>query len=549
MKKNIVLIFLILLFTVQKTRPESSSGAAAFGTVIGCAVISGGTFGLIKLVKFIKKDRIHGDSVIVNVHSSIDSAEYCYSQDDYVKSDRFYLQIVNVWDEYLKYCDKRHIEQRITRDTLEDRISDCKLLQSLSIKIRQIEKLLFSIPDNADDIVLEDRHKILNELNYANGTIKLIEEHSGSKKYVVNYGFRKSLKYIETIDSLLAYVYEKEKLNFSLKCKFFYNRAEDSKDTSMLRQFVDDCDYYNVDKEWCQKAKISLGYHDTSSKKSEIINETEQKIISKPVKLNPIDSMHNDFKQAVEKRDISLLEQYIKRYSNRKFRKKESKIDSVNNLLILLTNEKKNSIAYLKEHPILSKANLDRIKIEFKGVDMEFQNIFQNVLNSVDEEMVLESGIRLPVFLTVDKRDNGTQFFMTGYVDQKKDIPFEKRSDTVEYSFTGCRWSAVFLHRLLSKVESELTKNSNISSHNAQLYRKSINSAVYIVRARKNENDNITMYAYGLQNTPVKFYTFFDITTAEVRNRRFDNMVSPVIRIGGSQADTLKNRLVVSFFN
>ena len=72
-----------------------------------------------------------------------------------------------------------------------------------------------------------------------------------NQKDVVRFACNSSLVKFDTIDAMFKRVYDQEKLNFSLKCKFYYKKATATKDTANLRQFVDDCDYYQEDKDWC----------------------------------------------------------------------------------------------------------------------------------------------------------------------------------------------------------------------------------------------------------------------------------------------------------
>lgn len=494
----------------------------------------------------IKNKRIHADSVIAEVNLMADSAVYYYSCDRYVNSDMCYMNIAHLWDEYLKYCKKKHIEPIMSRDTLECRISDCRLLQSLLPEISQIEKKVFTIPDNADDIVQEDRQKIFQVLKHAGSSIKDIEEQNRIKTNVVRHGFRRSLRQIDIIRKLIDEVYESERNNFLLKSKFYYNQAQKSNDTAVLRRFVDDCDYYKSDKEWCRKAKIELGLIDTSVESPVKKDISVSKTIIKPLKLSPSDSMHNEYKKAVETGDTSLLVKYVNKYSKRKIRKKESKSDSVNTILETIRKNAREREAYLNAHPLLNSENMGKIEIRFSGADdLQFQNICKKAVLRIVSDTINKTGMRFPVVLTIEKKENQIQFYLNGYVNTKDDILIEKKDSSIVYDFIGCRSGAQLLHKLKEQINQELNSISGYGELTMQM--ENINSAVYVIRVKKNESECVTMYAYGLQNAPVKFYSFYDITAAGEKNRRFEELQVPLIQIGEQQADSLKNRLFRTF--
>jgi len=399
--------------------------------------------------------------------------------------------------------------------------------------------------------VLRKRNDVVATLKKAENAIKIIEESSGVKQPVVHHGFRKAIQRIKSVDSLFADTYESEKLNFMMKNKFFYNRAVDSRDTSLIREFVDDCEYYQIDKDWCEKAQSSLSTGIIAENTVDYSRKSSKKNSVKPIKLNPVDSMHNDYKKAIDAKNIALLEQYVTKYAKRKFKKNEIKIDSVKTLLNALKKQNQEEIAYQTAHAYVSTAGTDKIQISLESADEAFLPVIRDAVNKLGSELTSASGIRLPVNVALDRGENGLRLFLSGYVHPQKDIMSSGTdSGTVIYTLEGCRWGVEFLHKLKNGIIEELKKSPSLKPDLKQEYLNNIAAAVYIVRLSKNEVDNITMYAYCLrkENCNPEFYTFFDVSSSDVNNKRIVNDASYSIKLSDDDQDLLKIRLVGNFF-
>ncbi len=260
MKNTIfILIGALLLSMYSDALSYSGNKQSSAGTVIwatlGTAAIGGSAY---LVIKRYKRYRMHGDSIISFVEKSIDSSSYYFFNYDYIRSKMILQQIMPFWVEYEKYCRKFHHSEISSKNNIESKIDECNLLQSYFFVITQIDSLVRALPDNTDDLVARNRHEVIKVMVKARNEIKMIEELNSSKREVIQHGFRRSLQHVALLDSLFGSVYESERINFTMKCKFYYNQALEKKDSVALQQFIDDCEYYHIEKEWYDRAKQAL---------------------------------------------------------------------------------------------------------------------------------------------------------------------------------------------------------------------------------------------------------------------------------------------------
>ena len=502
-------------------------------------------------MKRIRQERSQSDSVITKVNGILDSAWLYYNNENYPGADMFFSEVVKMWDNYVLHTDKRKVSKRITRDSLETIVSDCKLLWSLQSPLDQVSTLLFPITSNPDELVQHKRQEVLDTLKKAENAINVIVEASGHKRPIVLHAFRKPLQHIADIREGFDKIYDQEKVNFSLKNKFNFNRAIDSKDTRQLRYFADDCDYYKVDKEWCRKAKEMLGDTTVTAAVMQDIPDAHKKLVKgKPVKMTAVDSMHNAYKLAMESRDIERLETYISTYARRKFKKSDSKIDSAAILLVRLKNDKARENAFLKSHPLLSTRSNDSVVLTLKGIDPRCEPLITNIVNSFAGEMKNAPGLRAPVTLTIEKNSDGFNMFFVAYSYPSYDIKVEHSHDTITYSFDGVAWSVNFLHKIKQQILNEFSRSNNMQTMDNAVYLNSLLSPVYIIRIRKNESQDLTMYAYSSQQEveEPKYFSFFDISDSKKKNVRFtNNYADKIVLYKNLDTDSAAVRMLTDF--
>ena len=559
MNKTTILIASLLIamlvctqnvFSSDSMQKNSSTGIV-IGSVIGTAAIGSAAF---FLIRHNKRDKVHGDSLIHFVNQSIDSSNYYYAIDNYFGSGEKLQKVLPKWEEYSKYCNKRHKSKKISKDSVFRKIADCNLLQSLSHRLSQIDTLVFSLPGSTDELAIENRHAILALKKNIGEDIRLLEEEHKENKEIIRYGLRKSLRHLKNIDSLFSVIYTSEQQNFNLKCKYFYKRALEAKDTFAIRHFVDDCDYYHEEKEWCERARQKLD--STLNPQNIILSNIQEtnKPKGQPFKFSPQDSMNNDFKLAMESKNATLLQNYISRYAKRKFKKTEIKIDTIQKVLSVVLMDQRKDNAYNKAFPLFSNGNASDLKIVINGITDQYSDLFKNTFDSLRGELKGAQGIRFPASVVIENKVDKFQFFLVAHVNPEKDVVVHSDKDTLIYSFTGCLWGVKYLDKLKSHLVNVIRTQSDIDVSLKESYIKKLNSSIYIVRLKKNESDNITMYAYGLYNNSTdqqfKFYNFFDISSGTQRDLRIINRASYEIRsLNASQGDSFKNGLLKSYFH
>jgi hypothetical protein len=544
-----MLILAQSVFSSDSNQKNSSTGIVISSVIITAAVGTGAFF----LIRYIKNDRSHGDSVISQVNASLDTSSAYFANDNYLKSEENLNKVIPLWGEYSKYCRKRHISEKISIDSVYVKIANCKLLGSLTERISFLDSLVFSIPGNADDLTSTNRHNVIAIIKSANEDIQILESENRKNIDVIRHGLRKSILHLKKVDSLFSAIYESEQLNFNMKCKYYYNRAVEAKDTLAIRQFIDDCDYYHTDKEWCGRARQILENPAIAQNISISVTNGKKGSKSKSLKFSAIDSMHNEYKAAIESRDVDLLQKYISKYKKKRFKRNDSKIDSISAVLNTLQIEQSNEMTFNKTYPLFSKDNASELKVIVKGISEQYSYLFSDALDSLQDEFKSAQGIRFPASVVIDNRDGELQFFLTAHVNPQKDILFHSHNDTLVYSFTGCLWGANYLFKLKSRIVQAIKVQAEIDIAIKKMYLNKLNSAIYIIRLKKNETDNITMYAFDLKNRSTdqqfEFYNFFDISSGNERDLRIVNQASHEIQLfDTSLSDSLKNRLVKSYF-
>lgn len=543
----VVFICSSFLYASDDNDKKNSSAGVAIGISAG-AVITGAAIYFI--TKHVKGDRLQGDSIITFVEQSIDSSERFYEQYKFDLSGKYLQRILPQYDQYEKYCHKRHRSAMLNRDSIVNKIFYCQLLHNLHSMIRESDSLALNIPIQAEQIVELNRHEINNTVNKILAGIKQLEERYKDNREVIRYGFRKSIGHINSIDSVMNEVYESEKLNFSMKCRYFFNRAIENKDTVALEHFVNDCDYYSIDKEWCARARsILTGVIDSSEfTKKMISTKTRERNsgVKKIPKFSQIDSIHNEFRKAMESKNIDTLQSYVSKYQKKNFRKKDTRIDSAIILLDSLKKQFQKENTFIASHPLLSDSSAQNMKILVNGLQGDNEFFFREGILSLQDQFKQVYGIREPVLLTIEKKESTLQFFLTAYVRPSYDISKSYIKDTTFYTLSGILWSVDFLHAFRSYLYKKATEDKYINP-SLKEYLLGSQASVYVVRLKKNNDENITMYAYKNEDKPV-FYEFFDISSKKEKNIRVDNKTAHGIQVvGSSMADSLKSRLISGF--
>ncbi len=520
---------ILLIACIMITFAEPASAQANQISV----VLSGGNLLLCNFLGGKKKQR---DSLISVVESNWIAAKQLIESDNYTVATDKLKKILTDIDLYKAYCSKNKKTERVFKDTVNLLISNCRFLETLLPQINKLAMWSDSIPDNSDDLLAGNRHQFLAIKKRCKDVIGEQIRSNPGKRGAIRFGFRKSIIKINLLDSLLRDVYDQEKSEFSLKCKYFYNRAVESNDTAQIRKFVDDCDYYQVDKEWCTRARMILAGMDTQAVKAEEMITKEN--------LSDSEMMKIQYRQAMLSGRIDLLESYIAKYNRKKIKKSESKIDSVRIVLGKVKKEIADQEAYDKAHPLFANANLSKLDISIKGLVLSTQQVFRDVIEKSHDQLKNIRGIRFPASIQLDYSGSHPMLYMNAYINCDKDVQCTVSDSGRLYTIEGVTQAMLFLNHI---------KKTALKSVQEKTASEKIALAAYVVRLRKNTDEYITFYGKESMESEgseedFSYYDFFDLSVNDKKDIRFPYKPSDSVMLLKSESESEKNLLGILFF-
>lgn len=537
-------IFLILCLSTSvlsqesEINPPPSSESPSlfwlqFGIPVGAAIISCGTLFIVN--KMIEKKQLR-DSVISSVENNWRTIRPLIEKDNYREAVESLKRIESEIDKYQMYCKANKKSQIVFRDTVQQLLINSKFLDSLAPQIKLVMSWADSIPENTDDLTSQDRHLIISIKDRCKDAINKEIKNNPNKKGAIRFGFRRPIIKINRLDSLFDAIYDQERNAFSIKNKFFYNRAVQTNDTIQIRKFVEDCDYYQVDKEWCTRARLILNSIDTQSVDTVKLSDT--------IKLNEIEQMRLQYQQAMVSGRIDLLEQYFIKYNKKRIRKSESKIDSIKIMLKKIKTEVDNDMAYNKAHPLIANADLSQIQISVNGLPQPVHDkIVKTVYENLDQLKTIQ-GIRFPLRLQFECAGSNPIILLNASFNCRKDVQITVTDSSKIYTINGLPQLMLFLNRI-KKTTSESLDDEEVA--------RKLNLAAYAIRLQKSTEEYVTFY--GKENTKhdnskdkFLFYDFFDLTVQDQKDLRFTNTPTHSIEILQSENESQKYLLGTLFF-
>lgn len=527
MKKSLsfIMIFILMFASLKQTFCQSKQVSIFF------------SYRNLFLINKITSKKQQRDSVITSIENRWNTIHQLVDKDNYADAVKVLDEIITEIDLYSLCCKKNKKAELVFKDTTKQLLSNYKFLDSLLPQIKLVSMWSDSIPENGDDLVMQNRHQMIAIKNRCKDTINAEIKRNPEKTGAIRFGFHRSIVKLNILDSLFRDIYDQEKSEFSIKCKFYHNRAVESNDTVQLRRFVDDCDYYQTDKEWCTRARMILAGMDTKS-----LN-TQGPAASKS-KISDGDVMKIEYQQAMLSRRIDLLEGYLNRYNKRKIKKSESKIDSVRIVLEKVKKEIDAEIAFDKTHPRFANAPLNQLDIYIKGLSQSTQDIFRDVIEKNRDSLKKIPDIRFPAKLQFDFTGPHPLLFFNAFINNKKDVNCSTSDSGTSYSIAGVTHLMNFL---------DFIKKTTVNSVPEKTAAEKIALAAYVVRLRKNSEEYITFY--GKENPHCKnaddkfsFYDFLDISVKDQKDVRFKNPPSNSLMLLKSEDESEKNLLGKMFF-
>lgn len=502
------------------------AGAAITITILSAAAAGAGAyFGL----RYYFKIRDHRDSVITAMEKNYSDAKALYLNADYVSGGKQFRNMVAQWDDYGICCKKRHREE-ISIDSVKMFISNCDLLGGLKGFIADAEQVVKNLPSDEDALLSCDRRSVLGVMNACRVKIDSLIRTNPGKEDVIRYGFTGVVKRLSYTDTLFTRVYDRQRLDFSLKSKFYYNRAMESKDTAVIRQFVEDCDHFQSDKQWCDKAREAL--EPPVSRPVDI-----DKQIKKPV---AVDSISLEYQSAMESKSIDRLESYLKKYSVRKYRHKNVKLDSVRIEIDSLRKIIDAQKTYSDLHPLFADKSSSEVQCVIRGLNDSVAALYRNVLEENDGTFQKIQGLRFPAALLIDYQNNPPVVMLSAFVNYSSDVKRVEGGDSVSYSFSGAQQAMMMLCKIKKAVVEQVA-----SSPDPAFRRLSglINTAVYVLRLKKSNDEYVTFYSKDASGGGISYFDFYDLTAGDKKDVRFKNGnggATIVLPVRYGQADSVK---------
>jgi hypothetical protein len=488
------------------------------------------------LIRIFTRKGIEADSIVQHIDGLWAAANNDYTQRKFLDASHGAEQILSSWGPYLRALKRVHKKLPFTGDQLTIFIRMCRIYNNIYPSVLQLTRIASMLPTDEETIVQRNRQELLAQVDTIRKEISDTVSRYPDDKQSVLFAYRFVISAAEKIDTLFKQVFDQERLNFSLKNRFYYNRMQGSTNPNALNQFVDDCDYYGVDKEWCERARKIL--HPETQPTTNF--ESVKVIVPPPTrKATATDQMHEQFIAAVTSRNVELLETYIQKYSPKKY-KKTAQIDSVKSVLNAVRMEIKQETAFASDHPYFSDAaTSDKFfTVKFKGLDEHSEAIVKPVIETFTANLPTLQGLRYPAVLVVDYTTVPPVYLLNAYIHDKKDMSV---SDSSEHQYIMVKGAAGAFKALdiLTRSCTVQLKNSGITFSY---------SPAFAVRFLKNSKSYLTMYANAKISEGYELYNFYDITTPAIQNIRIPHESNSITIKIPVDTHTEGNRVSREFF-
>lgn len=488
------------------------------------------------LIRLFTKKGVAADSVIHSVENLWKSANSYYSERKFLQASQTAEQIIPSWNSYIRSLRRVHKVSLFDSDRLRSFIRVSNVYNNISPSVLSLTKVASTFPATEDELIEHNRHDLLAQLDSVHKEILDTVSHYPRDSLTVLHAYRFIVSAALKVDTLFGLVYDQQRLDFSLKNKFYYNRMQKSNNPKALEEYVDDCDYYGTDKEWCERARKIL-HPDKSSAKS-----FESASIIAPAssrKVSASDTINEQFAAVTTSRNIDQLETYIKKYSSKKFRK-VARVDSVQTLLNTIRKEIQSEKLFASEHPYFSDGNdMDKLfTLKIQGLQEYVITALQPVTDSFTIKLSSLRSLRFPAVLLIDYAATPPLYLLNCYIHEKKDMTIVDSSGQWYCTIDGIKRAFSELDLLTRKCTEQLKRTGVQFNY----------PPVFAIRVLKNSMSYLTMYACGKNADGYELYKFYDVTIPGFQNvRMVNNSVNAVIKIPDDN-NTQENRVAREFF-
>ncbi|MBN1306513.1 MAG: hypothetical protein JXA18_01250 [Chitinispirillaceae bacterium] len=537
---------------------DSSAGGTEKKGGVGGAVITIGVLtaavtgvGVFFLYRRARRERHAADSVISIVEQAWDSAGVLYATEHYGGAIAQLKKITGIWYEYERYSAKYRKKRHVHPDSIRAVIASCDFLERMIRPIEALSGYAERLPTDEFGLAHFSRHELLKITQFLRNSIDSIMTVNSNNRDALTYSFRNINRRLNTVDSLLKATYAQQKTEFAVKARFYYNRAIEANDSIALRHFVEDCDYYHIDKEWCQRGRIALRATTSDSSATGALVK----------KMTTRDSIQLAYNEAMQSKRIEVLEAYIEKYSSRRYRslRRIVRIDSVKTALRLLRAEVEAEVAFNRRYPRFGNSGSNPIKLTIKGLSHASQEAFGTAWYKLRHDIVKLPDIRLPASLDIDYTGKPPLLMLTAVVSPEHDIGKSVINSRQAYRVSCLMPVMSMLQRLktrtLASLNAERASNDQLGDRTDYEVKK-IGSATYALRLMKPGATGIIIF-YARDNRSdspdanrlFQFYEFYDLAAAGRTSKRFSIYPGLLPNVIPSLAsDSLEQIMGVDFF-
>ena len=524
-------------------------GGAGPAIVIGVLVAAGAGVGGYILYRRAKRERRAADSVITVVERAWEKASFLSSEERYREAIGELQSIAGYWYAYERYSARYRNRRSIHPDSIKAVIASCDFLERMIPTVASLNSYAERLPSDEFALSKMPRYKVVEALRYLRTSMDSIMNVHKNHRNGLQYSFRRIDRKLRLVDSLLEESYQDRKADFVLKNRFYYNRAVESGDTAALRLFVDDCEYYQVDREWCQRARMAM---------QEPAGAVHGPALPKG-KMSAGDSIEAEFKATIQSKRIEVLEAYIRKYSGRKYRRlrRSAKIDEVKSALRLLQAEIEREQAFNRAHPRFANGDFASITLSAKGLAHASEEAFTDAWGTLRREVGKLPSIRFPAAVSIDYTRQPPVLMLDAVVSTRHDIERTMVNSRPTYRITCLLPVMRVLHQFklltMTMLNDNKTTETKLDEVTDYQIRK-VRGATYVLRLSRPDNRGaILFYARGTDNDStggtVQFYDFYDLSSRGGGSHRFPIYPGSLPNVIPSlSSDTLEQKLGTEFF-
>ncbi len=502
--------------------PDRKANGGAILAIGAGAAAAAGVLGLFAYRRAMR-ERYRADSVISLVERAWDSAGVLYATEQYRPAIMQLQTITGNWYVYERYSTRYRQRRRVDPDSIGAVIASCDFLESMIPAVRSLSDYAENLPLDDYSFTKMGRHECAKRKKYLRESMDSIMDLHANHRNGLQYSFRHIDRRLHLLDSLIEASYLQHKTDFDVKNRFYYNRAVESGDSGAIRRFIDDCDYYQVDREWCQRARMAVRGR-SDGKES---GPAEMRVRT------AADSVEAEYRMTMQSKRVELLDAYIQKYSSRKYRPKRylAKVDSVKIELKRLRQEIDDLVTFNKRHPRFGNAGERDLVPVIKGVAHTAGEAFGAAWPEARKELVKLPAIRLPASFTVDYTLQPPAFTLDAVVSPAHDIKPGEINGRTTFQVTCLVPVMRFLHNYKMRTVEMLRRRRTDDPGYNEVIEYQINKirgAIYILRLRRPDGGGTVIF-YGRENRETgadtgdgfQFYDFYDMAVTGYDNRRF----------------------------